>query len=257
MRIAELARRSGLTTSTVKWYLRIGLVHPGRLTAKTQAQYDESHVHRLLLVRALIDVGGISTESARSILNAVDDPQTTPMELVKTAHAAVSAHTQPPSGGFLNQADAFIAERDWKVEADSRSRVELAHVMAGLNSVIAGPPDQPALDKEVFESILSPYASAAEDLARAELSGLAQLKDRTEMVVRVVAGTVLLDRALTALHRLAQEHFAHLMLTSGNDSRDDESQREADPDSVPARSLAARRTGRGKVRAPARRASQQ
>lgn len=220
MRLAELARRSGLPTSTVKWYLRIGLVPPGRLTAKTQAQYDESHVHRLLLARALIDVGGISTDSALSILGAVDDPETTPMALVKTAHAALSSHAQPPNGNHLAHADAFIAERGWQVEGASPSRIDLAHVMAGLDSVIAGHPDQTVLDRAGFDSILAPYAAAAEALANAEVSGLAEVSDRSELVVRVVAGTVLMDRALTALHRLAQEHFALLVLPDGAEPRD-------------------------------------
>ncbi|GMA88788.1 hypothetical protein GCM10025868_40380 [Angustibacter aerolatus] len=47
-----------MPVATVKYYLREGLLPPGTPTSRTQAQYDEEHVRRLRLVRALLDVGG-------------------------------------------------------------------------------------------------------------------------------------------------------------------------------------------------------
>ena len=51
MRISELASRSGVPPATVKYYLREGLLHPGRALSRTQADYDASHVDRVRLVR--------------------------------------------------------------------------------------------------------------------------------------------------------------------------------------------------------------
>src|SRR4028119_2159610 len=51
MRLSDLSAASGVPVATVKYYLREGLVPPGRLTAATQAQYAASHLPRPRLVR--------------------------------------------------------------------------------------------------------------------------------------------------------------------------------------------------------------
>jgi DNA-binding transcriptional MerR regulator len=76
MRIAELARRSGIPVGTVKYYLREGLLPPGELTAATQAQYSDAHVQRLGLIRALLGPGGLSIAATREVLEVIDDPTT-------------------------------------------------------------------------------------------------------------------------------------------------------------------------------------
>ncbi|MFD0479411.1 MerR family transcriptional regulator [Nonomuraea thailandensis] len=58
MRISELSARSGVAIPTIKYYLREGMLHQGEQTAATRAEYDETHLRRLRLIRALLDVGG-------------------------------------------------------------------------------------------------------------------------------------------------------------------------------------------------------
>lgn len=73
MRLAELSERSGLSTTTIKYYLREGLLPPGRRITATQAEYDEGHLRRLRLVRALIQIGRVPVTTAREVLAAVED----------------------------------------------------------------------------------------------------------------------------------------------------------------------------------------
>lgn len=73
MRLAELSERSGVSTATIKYYLREGLLPPGRRVNATTADYDEEHLRRLRLVRALIQVGGIPVARAREVLSHIDD----------------------------------------------------------------------------------------------------------------------------------------------------------------------------------------
>lgn len=47
VRISELSRASGVSTATIKYYLREKLLPEGRLTSATQAQYGQAHVDRL------------------------------------------------------------------------------------------------------------------------------------------------------------------------------------------------------------------
>ncbi|HEV7624923.1 MAG TPA: MerR family transcriptional regulator, partial [Streptomyces sp.] len=73
MRLAQLSERSGITTATVKYYLREGLLPPGRRVSATQSEYDESHLRRLRLISALTQVGGLPMTTAREVLAVVDD----------------------------------------------------------------------------------------------------------------------------------------------------------------------------------------
>src|SRR5678816_76704 len=72
VRIAELSSKSGTSIPSIKFYLREGLLPAGSPTGKNQAEYAEAHVRRLRLIRALIDVGGLTVAAAREVLSAVD-----------------------------------------------------------------------------------------------------------------------------------------------------------------------------------------
>ncbi|MEU6100953.1 MerR family transcriptional regulator, partial [Streptomyces flaveolus] len=73
MRLADLSKRSGVSTATIKYYLREGLLPPGRQVNATTAAYGEEHLRRLRLVRALIQVGKVPVATAREVLGHVDD----------------------------------------------------------------------------------------------------------------------------------------------------------------------------------------
>ncbi|MDP3890043.1 MerR family transcriptional regulator, partial [Nocardioides sp.] len=71
--MSELSRRSGVSVPTIKYYLREGLLPPGEATGATRAVYDATHVRRLRLIRALVDVAGMRLDRVREVLAAVDD----------------------------------------------------------------------------------------------------------------------------------------------------------------------------------------
>lgn len=73
MRLAELSAHSGVSTATIKYYLREGLLPPGRQLNATTAEYDEEHLRRLRLVRAMIQVGKVPVATVREVLGHVDD----------------------------------------------------------------------------------------------------------------------------------------------------------------------------------------
>ena len=74
MRISELSSRSGVPVATIKFYLREHVLHDGVRTAATQAQYDETHLARLALIRALIGVGGLSIARVQQVLHSIEHP---------------------------------------------------------------------------------------------------------------------------------------------------------------------------------------
>lgn len=204
MRIAELARRGGVSLPTVKYYLREGLLPPGTTTARNQAEYDDTHLHRLRLVRALLEVGGLRIGAARAVLDALDDPGLPPHELLGVAHRAL----QPPRRTTVPEADLDAARADvegllhqlgWQVSPDAPARDTLAHVLATLRQ----------LGENAGTDTLLPYAEAAGRIAALELDHTSAAGGtRAQLALRVVVGTVVYESALAALRLLAQEHHS-------------------------------------------------
>ncbi len=213
MRLSQLSEAAGLSPATVKWYLRIGLLHRGEQTAVNQAQYDRTHLQRLRLIRALVDVGGLSTDAVRDILSAIDDADRPVDDVIAVAHRACAMNAAaPPTEAGAELGDAFIRHRGWQVGADSPARSDLAAVLAALAALRSGGEDRSQAPDvsagDAVNALLDPYADAVEPLARAEIANSPEDLSRDELVERVVAGTILLEHALTALRRLAQEHHA-------------------------------------------------
>lgn len=210
--MSELSRTSGVAIPTIKYYLREGLLPSGESTSANQARYSAHHVARLRLIRALIDVGGLSVASARGVLEAVDSPDLPLGHLFGAAQLAVSQtelYSTPTPGGGRDRIDAVIADRGWNVSNDNPGRTGAANVINTFTSI--GHAD--------LVELIDDYADAAEVVARADLSSVTRQPDVAAMAETVVAGTVLGDAMFAALRRIAQEHFTH-ELFPGNDAVD-------------------------------------
>ncbi|MFJ8860602.1 MerR family transcriptional regulator [Streptomyces sp. NPDC102451] len=209
MRIGELSRRSGVPVPTIKYYVREGVLPAGTLTSPNQARYDDGHERRLRLIRALLDVGGLSLSAIAEVLEAVDDPgqpvhkvlgvaanniSPEPSERSGEAEGAEDAEgTGPGSAGAREEVAALLARRGWHVDADNPAARSLAGVLAALHRVGHG----------AFVELLDVYADAAEPVARADLDYVRKRVAREDLVESVVVGTVLGEAMFSALRRLA------------------------------------------------------
>jgi DNA-binding transcriptional MerR regulator len=90
MRISDLSSQTGVPVATIKFYLRASLLPEGVRTSATQAQYDESHVARLRLIRALLGPGGLSVAAAHRVIQAIEEPPPSVHELLGVAASAVA-----------------------------------------------------------------------------------------------------------------------------------------------------------------------
>ena len=208
MRISELSRATGVSVPAIKFYLREAILPPGRRTAANQAEYDESHVHRLRLIRALVEVGGLPLATVRDVLRAVEDPGVPMHEALGIAHRALAPHLGDRDDAAVGQArvdvDAFMERLGWEVSPDAPGRDELAVALATLRRL-----GWPNADPRLFEH----YARAADRLAAREVERTTPPgATRAEMMERVVVGTVVFDAVLSALRRLAQEHRSAVRL---------------------------------------------
>ncbi|NUK04363.1 MerR family transcriptional regulator [Streptomyces lunaelactis] len=196
MRISELSRRSGVPITTIKHYLREGLLPPGRATAATQAEYDDSHVRRLRLIRALIAVRGLSVNTTRELLGAVSEHESDTHQILGLALGVRPVTgTADEEGPRDAEADALLAEMGWEVSDHAPAKAVITETLETLRS----------LGVDYDWRSLVPYATLAKHTATLDLDQLADATDPLERAERAVLLTVLLEPALLALRRLAQE----------------------------------------------------
>lgn len=71
--IGLVARRTGATVPTVRYYEDIGLLPPAARTGAGKRSYDEATVRRLVFIRRCRDFG-FSIEQVRELVGLVDEP---------------------------------------------------------------------------------------------------------------------------------------------------------------------------------------
>jgi DNA-binding transcriptional MerR regulator len=206
--ISELSTRAGTPVASIKYYLREGMLSPGAKSSANQADYTDAHVARLRLIRALLDVGGLSVASARRVLRAIDDeslPFGIAASVAASALPAAVRAVEPVSGAESGPGSEMVADavavRDWIVDRGNPGWAAAARVLD----------DYVALGRVDLTATLPVYAEAAERIAEADLRTVAAATDRAAATSTVVIGTVLGDALLAGLRRLAHENFSRRM----------------------------------------------
>jgi DNA-binding transcriptional MerR regulator len=212
VRMAELSQRSGVSIATIKYYLREGLLPAGAVLSATRAEYDEGHLRRLRLIRALVEVGGVPVAGIGAILSQVDDASVPPHDMLGAVQYALGPAADPGRDGDSRDPDRIAAEAEvaglidemgWRITPRAPARELLAAALAALRRTDAAPAGPP----------LRVYAEAMAALAAVEVSSISS-GNRTELAESAIVGMVLYERVLIAVHRLAQEDasaavFAH------------------------------------------------
>ncbi|MBT2478922.1 MerR family transcriptional regulator [Streptomyces sp. ISL-94] len=206
MRLAELSERSGVSLATIKYYLREGLLQPGHRISATTADYDDSHLRRLRLVRAMIQVGKVPVATVREVLRHVDDDS-----LGRTIRlgAALWALPQDPetddededevTAAARGEVDRLLEMLGWSTarELGALSPVHRSLVVAVATLMRLGY----AWDAE----LMAPYAELMHQAAMRDLDFVETHPSEAEKVETAVAATILFEPVLKALRRLAQE----------------------------------------------------
>ena len=198
MWMSELSSRSGLPVPTIKYYLREQLLHAGEAVGATRARYDDSHVRRLRLVRALTEVAGMRLEDVRRVLVAIDDPTLSFHEAIGSAHTRLPA----PAGGDFGaeeqqRVEDLLQRHEWVLDETSPHRPALAAALAALSGLGRSPSD----------ALLDTYASAAELISEREVGSIDET-DRAEAAQQAVVSTLLLEPVLLTMRRIAQENVS-------------------------------------------------
>ncbi|WP_211167995.1 MerR family transcriptional regulator [Brevibacterium sp. 'Marine'] len=197
MRMAELARRSDLSVPTIKYYLREGLLQPGRRTSVNQAVYDRTHLERLRLIRAMTSVAGLPLAKVRAVVGAVDG-QASEIEAMGVTQDALVGEAETDDAAASAILDRAITARGWRCASSSPAYRAAVNAVAMLSEEGL----TPLLDR------LDAYVEAAEDVGRTDLDAIGDAVSMEERIRGVVLGSVLRTPLLEALVLLAQQHFA-------------------------------------------------
>lgn len=199
MRMAQLSDESGVSVASIKFYLREGLLAPGEKTGATQSSYDDSHVSRLRLIRALIEAGGLTLQTARTVLAAIDDSEMPINDVLGQAQKALPELPTEPSAASLDRIRSLMRTQGWRTWHTNPGIPQAAGVLDAYDRI----------GRDDMIAVLEPFAAAADLIAEADLDLVAASRDRAQMAETVVVGTVLGDRLLAALRRIAQESVSH------------------------------------------------
>jgi DNA-binding transcriptional MerR regulator len=195
MWIAELSRQTEVPVATIKYYLREGLLPAGEAVGATRARYDDAHVRRLRLIRALVEAGGLSLARVRGVLSAVDEEDRQLHDVLGAAHSALLPEKIEASAESLARVDELLADHGWKVDEGSRDRALLAGALDALERV----------GYHLDSTLLDSYLVAAEQVGDADVAHL-PTGDRAATVEATVLITALGGPVLLALRRLAQQN---------------------------------------------------
>ncbi|MFX4273085.1 MerR family transcriptional regulator [Propionibacteriaceae bacterium Y1685] len=200
MQMSELAAESGVPVPTIKFYLREGLLSAGRRISATRASYDQRHVRRLRLIRALVDSAELSLERVRTVIAAVDDPPDDLLDLLGTVTGDGGARATP-------RADAVAAQQGWTLPPGCPQLGELEDALTAVESSGFVPP----------EEIVPLMCRVADELAEAEVAGIPQ--DSAEAATEyVLVGSTLMGPVLLALRSLGHVHHSLGRFGSQEDS---------------------------------------
>lgn len=202
MRIGELSRRTGATIPTIKYYIREGLLPAGRRTAANQAEYDDTHVERIALIRALREVADLPIATIRETLDAIEHPDRGASDRhLGLALGALSEPLEVPADDAdayavaADTVDSTLRARGWSVAPGSTARAELIRAIVAINRHFPGGVTAEGLDF---------YAQLAETVAEHEIPQRWEAVGSPADALRyAVLGTVLYEPVILALRRLA------------------------------------------------------
>lgn len=190
MHMSDLAVASGVAVPTIKYYLREGLVAPGARVSATRARYDQSHVRRLRLIRALVESVGLPLERVRQVVTAVDNPPGDLVDLLGDVIGGDESRQTP-------RADAVVADLGWQIPVGCAPLVELEDALEAVESSGFRPP----------EGIVSLMGRLAGELAAAEVAGIPEESDEAAAEY-VLVGTALMAPVLLALRSVGHVHHS-------------------------------------------------
>jgi DNA-binding transcriptional MerR regulator len=204
MRMAELARASGVSRETIHFYLREGLLHRPDKRGRTLAWYDETHLERLRLIRRLREEKYLPLDVIRRMIDAGAPHERDVEALADVLRIAPSLGREAP--GPADEETTRVALELGLLGAQNRAARPGDPVQARVLAVVA---EALSLEGDARELTLADLHACARELERlvdAEASLFFDLLIRAGAMPRAVealrAGRGAVARYITAFRDL-------------------------------------------------------
>ncbi len=202
--VSELARKSATPLATIKFYLREGLIPQGNLRAAHRAFYDERHLRRVELVRAMRDIAGLSMTAMRGVCRLLDGEGmrdfVTVVARMIDALGARKGTTRATRAVALARKEllAMLRAQRMRVRKDARVVTDLAVALVAMRR---------ALRSELAADAFVPYLAAMRALTKRDFRVNRHLvTDTASAAFGVTFAIVLWEPVLVLLRRVAFEH---------------------------------------------------
>ncbi len=199
MKLSELARHTGASTASLKFWMREGILPAGELRNQTTAVYTQHHVERVGLIQILRAEFDAPIGRIRELTALIDDPGTGLLGVMEACQVIATGMIVPPE---TDAAQAELVDRlhermTW-LRYDSVAASALAHALAG-SARVGYPYD---LDDLVH------YGQALEPIATADIGSI-QPEGTPDAVARnLLVAAAAQNRVLVAMNQLAHTDAA-------------------------------------------------
>lgn len=237
MLLSQLAEAAGVTTATIKYYRREGLLPPGRRVTATQQDYGQEHLDRLALIQVLRELADAPIARIGELTALLDDPEQSLLAALGTAQHIALGIPGPPASVPADPSDptgpADAPERPGRAEHPS-----LAPLLAELGWPDVGSAPRRALDDLLTSfdewgmptdlAVLRRYAAPVAQIAREDVDTIREQGGGAPsspvpadvQVMRAVAGAIAYDRMIQLLRALG--HTSYGILRAREDAAGDD-----------------------------------
>jgi DNA-binding transcriptional MerR regulator len=195
MQLKELSSQSGVSSASIKYYLREGLLPAGERVYATRAQYSARHVERLELIQALRRIVGLNIEQIRGLLRMADDGAPRLELLAAVQRVVLGLDTYAAAGGEVRTtaADAVVHLRGWPDSPSDARNALNAHLelMESLKIPVSG-------------EVLDVYSKAMDDVAGLDIAATTAPESVDQLILTAAVGMHMHSKLLLRFLALAQ-----------------------------------------------------
>ena len=247
MKLSVLAGETGVSTASIKYYIHVGILPPGRKRNATTADYSRAHVERLALISCLRTELGSPINSIAALTHAIADETLENIELmgicqrlaleagnalgptstatgVSSPPASLSAGPEPADRAGSDRAGSDRAGSD---RAGLHVEDDIRDVLDELEWPDVSPAAVTSM-AHVLEELAASGYSIGPDLIRLHIHALAEVASRNtspitddlsrdKICLQVIRGITLHNRLLVATSALVHASLSAMPRTSHND----------------------------------------
>ncbi|SDS71588.1 DNA-binding transcriptional regulator, MerR family [Brevibacterium sandarakinum] len=213
MKLSTLAQETGVSTASIKYYIHVGILPPGRKRNATTADYAPAHVDRLALITCLRRELGSSIGSITALTRAIDDESLENIDLMgicqqlaleaSNALSPGTASARPGDSDFEHDIRNVLKELGWP-DISPTAVTSMADVLEELSA--SGYP--------VGRDTILRHIQALAEIAGRNTTPITDALSRDRICVEVIRGITMHNRLLLATSALAHASLSAMPRTS-------------------------------------------